>query len=167
MELDKIAATLETTLARHLGWIAAADTKAGFVFAIDTAMLGLLVAAAPAYGKWTALGVFWTIPAVTLLLASLGCLTAAVFPRTKGPKTSLVYFGPAAKMTASEYAAAFASLDMQGYFDDLVAQCYVNARIAATKYAWVKRSAILLYVTLIPWAASIYVLFRDRQATGP
>src|SRR3954467_9109350 len=85
--------TCEANLARQLGWIAAADSKTGFVFALATAMLGFLAAAAPRHGQWTPEGVTTSVLASGALLISIGCLSAAVFPRTRGPKLSNIFFG--------------------------------------------------------------------------
>ena len=45
-DIDRVG-FLETNLMRQLGWIAAADSKGSFAFAINTAMLGLLAAVSP------------------------------------------------------------------------------------------------------------------------
>ena len=92
-ELDQIE-FLEVNLTRQLAWIAAADSKSTFIFAIDTAMLGVLAAVSPksASGWAVAPSVFGAFAAV-LVLASLLFLSFASFPRTKGPKSSLVFFG--------------------------------------------------------------------------
>lgn len=74
MDSDRRILILETTLSRQLGWIAAADAKTGFIFAVATAMLGLLAAASPPYGKWTASGVTLTVMASALLLLCIAAL---------------------------------------------------------------------------------------------
>lgn len=162
MEQERLTEILETALERNLSWIGAADTKAGFVFAIDTAMLGLLAAAAPAYGKWTPSSVTWGVIAAALVLASLGCLTAAVSPRTSGPRLSLIFFGAVADRDVDVFRAEVMGLDDAQYVEDLIQQVHVNASIAGQKYAWVKRATIFLYVGLLPWASATYTLFRDR-----
>lgn len=162
MDLTRRIALLEGSLARQLGWIAAADAKTGFVFAVATAMLGLLASAAPKYGDWTVLGVTLTAIAATLLLASLACVTAAVFPRTDGPKLSLIFFGGIAERDVDQFRSDAQNASEETYEEDLVQQCHINAQIATVKYHWVKWASILLAVSVVPWLAAAYILLRDR-----
>jgi hypothetical protein len=162
MNVDRQVSILESTLARQLAWIAAADAKTGFVFVAATAMLGLLASAAPAYGKWTALGVILSVLATTLLLASLTALVAAVFPRTHGPKLSIIFFGGIASRDVDAYRSDVQSLDEDAYAEDLIQQCHINAKIASTKYHWVKIASVFLALSVLPWAVTAYVLFRDK-----
>jgi len=159
---DRRIAFLEMSLARNLAWIAAADAKTAVIFAIGTAMIGLLAAAAPAYGKWTALGVILVSASGTLLVASLLCLTAAIFPRMKGPQLSLIFFGGISNRSTDKYREDVMSLDEAGYLEDLIQQVHINAGIAAKKYLWVRNASVLLYVSTTPWFAALFVLFRDR-----
>ncbi len=162
MEFAEIRQILQSSLARHLAWIAAADAKTGFVFAVCTAMLGLLAAAAPAYGKWTALGVILSSVAVSLIFASLAALLSAVFPRTSGPRFSLIFFGGVAARSIDEFRSEIRALDDEGYLEDLIQQCHINAQIAAAKYKWVRIATALLYVAVPVWLSAAYVLFRDK-----
>jgi hypothetical protein len=153
---------LETNLDRQLGWIAAADAKTGFVFAAATAMLGLLAAAAPRYGQWTIEGVAASITAAGALVASLGCLAAAVFPRTAGPKLSTIFFGAISARDLDEYRRDVLTQDEAAYLEDLIQQCHINAQISSTKYYWLKRASVALYFSVIPWICAAYLLFRDK-----
>lgn len=159
---ERRIAIFEACLARHLAWIGAADAKAGFIFAASTAMLGLLAAAAPKYGSWSALGVALAILSVSFLMISLVGVSAAVFPRSSGPKLSVIFFGGVAGRPIDEYRKDLIALDEEAYLEDLIEQCHINAEIASTKYAWVKRSSVALYVALPLWVAAAYILFRDR-----
>ena len=162
MDTERTTQILEASLERHLRWIAAADTKTGFIFAVCTAMLGFLAAAAPKYGSWTIAGVVFAISATVLLVSSLAALFVAVFPRTKGPKLSLIFFGGVADRAIDQFRRDILGNDEASYLEDVIQQCHINAQIAATKYAWVKRAAMLLYVAVIPWVPAAYILFRDR-----
>ena len=153
---------LEAMLAKQLGWIAAADAKTGFIFAVATAMLGVLASAAPAYGEWTAFGVTLTTIATMLLFASLLCIVLAIFPRTFGPKLSVIFFGGIAGRTLDDYRSDMQTLSDEAYEEDLIQQCHINASIAATKYRWVKHGSVLLATSLPPWVAAAYILFRDK-----
>ena len=126
-------------------------------------MLGLLAAAAPAYGHWTPVGAVLGTIATMMLLSTIFALTAAVFPRTSGPKLSLIFFGSVSARDIDTFRSEIAQLDDEGYVEDLIQQCHVNAQIAAIKYGWVKRASVLLYVALVPWIAATYTLFRDKS----
>ncbi|MEX2170601.1 MAG: hypothetical protein WD851_14900, partial [Pirellulales bacterium] len=92
-DIDRVN-LLEANLARQLDWIAAADSKASFVFAIDTAMLGVLAAVSPRTGSaWAVAPAIVAAFAVAFGLATLLLLCFASFPRTKGPKNSLKHHG--------------------------------------------------------------------------
>lgn len=163
MQTERRIELLETTLERQLGWIAASDAKAGFIFGISTAMLGLLASAAPAYGRWTALGVMLAVIASLPLLGSLACVVCTIFPRTKGPSLSVVYFGGIARGTVVDFRTDMQNLTAEAYEEDLIQQCYVNATYAGRKYRWVKIASVLLAVSVAPWLLATYVLFRDAQ----
>jgi hypothetical protein len=162
MDVDRQVAILQDSLARQLGWIAAADTKAGFVFAIATAMLGLLASAAPEYGKWTTAGVTFSFVATILLLGSLAAIVFTIFPRTAGPKLSVIFFGSIASRGIDEYRNDIHQLDDAIYAEDLIQQVYVNAEIASAKYRCVKIASVLLALGVLPWVSAAYVLFRDK-----
>lgn len=162
MELTRRTEILEGDLARHLTWIAAADGKTGFIFAVATAMLGLLASAAPKYGEWTTAGVLLGASAALALVSCLGCVVAAVFPRTKGPKLSLIFFGAVASRTIDEFRTDVDAITEETYVEDLVQQCHVNAEIASVKFRWLKWAGALLAICVLPWVAAAYVLFRDK-----
>jgi hypothetical protein len=158
----RLTAFLEMSLDRNLAWIGAADAKTAVVFGLDTAMIGLIAAAAPAYGKWTSVGVWFAATAAALLIASLASLFAAVFPRTKGPRLSLIFFGGIADRSVDEYRDDVTAFDEEAYVEDLIQQTHVNASIASAKYRWVKWASKLLYLSTLPWLVALYILFRDR-----
>lgn len=162
MTQERLAQILETNLARHIGWITAADAKAGFLLTLATAMLGLQAAVAPAYGRWTAAGVTFSTLSAALLLGSVGCVAATIFPRTTGPGNSLIFFGDVANHQPEHLHARFVSLADEEYVEDLIEQCRINAAIASKKHMWIRRSAALLHVAFIPWITATYISFADK-----
>ena len=155
---------LEKNLARQLAWIAAADSKTPFVLAINTAMLGLLAAVSPKSIKdWTTAPAIFASLAAALGLAGLIFLSLASFPRTKGPKGSLVFFGEIAKRDPGQFHAAACDLSVEAYVDDLCAQCHRNATIASSKFAWVQRSLLALYLSIVPWCLAVYLLYARAK----
>lgn len=162
MTTEKRMETLESDLARNIAWIAAADAKTGFLLTLAAAMLGLQAAVAPAYGRWTQGGVLFGATSASLLLCSLACAAAAVFPRTKGPRRSLIFFGDVAALELEAFTARAMARSEDSYTSDLIEQCHVNAVIAAKKYAWVGRSAYLLFAAVMPWLLATFIMFSDR-----
>ena len=153
---------LEVDLARHISWIAAADAKTAFLLTLATAMLALEAAVAPAYGKWTRFGAVSGGVAAACLFGSVGCLAATIFPRTEGPKRSLIFFGDVACMKLDDYRSRTSALSDEGRLEDLIEQCHINALIAGKKYTWIRRSALMLYAALLPWVVATLILFSDK-----
>jgi hypothetical protein len=151
---------LESTLARQLQWIAAADAKVSPIVTVDIAMFGVLAAVAPETGKWNWVSVTLAVLASGALAASLLHLLFATFPRTKGPEGSLIYFGGITQRTEERFVAEINGLEPEQYELDLARQSYVNARIAGEKYKHVKTGTRFLYAAIIPWSLAVYVLYN-------
>jgi len=152
---------LEDNLTRQLGWIVVADSKASFVFAIDTAMLGVLAAVSTRIGSaWAVVPAVFTAFALAFGLATLLLLCFASFPRTKGPKNSLIYFGGIASRDTDQFRDAISQMSLESYTTDLVAQCHRNAEIASLKFTWVHRAIIALYLSVLPWLVAILLLYN-------
>ena len=159
-DIDQVS-FLEANLARQLGWIAAADSKASFGFAIDTAMLGLLAAVSPKSGSaWAVAPAIFASFAAAFGLATLLFLSFASFPRTKGPKNSLIYFAGIAQRDVDQFGGAVAELSQQAYTADLSAQCHKNAEFASRKFTWVQRALVCLYLSVLPWGITIFLLYN-------
>ena len=151
---------LETTLTRQLHWIDVADSKVTFGFAVNTTMLGVLAVMAPASpADWSTAAAIVASFAFTLEVAALLFLSFASFPRTHGPKGSLLFFGGITQRSPDQYKEAVQSLSVEAYITDLTAQCHRNAEIAAQKFAWVQRALICVYLSVLPWGLSIWFLY--------
>lgn len=160
MSSDQIG-FLEANLSRQLGWIAAADSKASFVFAVGTAMLGVLAAVSPnALHEWQPITAIVAALAVVILLASLSSLCFATFPRTTGPKGSLIFFGGIAERSREKFRDAVLQLSVEAYASDLAAQCHRNAEIACCKFKWVQRALVALFLSVLPWGTAVFVLYN-------
>ena len=162
MDSDKKLAVMESSLARQLSWIAAADGKTGMVLAIDTAMLGTLAALAPRYQDWSMLFAAPTFAAALFLGASILMLSLASFPRTTGPGGSLIFFGQIGCTQLEGFIKRIRERSEDDYLTDLATQCHRNAQIACQKYAWVKRALIALYLSLAPWLVAIFLLHKRK-----
>jgi hypothetical protein len=153
---------VDRLLARNLAWVAAADAKVPAVFAIDAAMLGTLVALLPSSGRWQVWTAIVSAFAGSGLLASVVCLALVSFPRLKGPKGSLVYFGGAITMSENDYLEAVCDGPTAEIVTDLARQAYRNAEIAAAKYSHVRTGMLLLFGSMLPWLVSVALLYGNR-----
>ena len=158
---------LERSLDRLLGWIAAADAKLSTFFAIDTAMLAVLASLLPRPNCWTLLSGVSAALSGALLITSLGMLAAAAFPRTAGPKRSLVYFGGISDREFGQYWTDVDQITVPRYLNDLAQQCHRNAQIARSKYEWVRRAALALFLGVWPWLVAVFELYRSLPVEAP
>ena len=160
MDHQKLVPVLETNLSRQLHWISAADSKTAFAFTLATVMLGVLAAVAPDDAEaWDKAPAIFASLAAALGVASLLSATFATFPRTKGPKDSLIYCGGIAERTLDQFRESVGTMTTDSYVSDLVAQCHRNAEIATAKLLWVQRALLCLYLSVPPWALALWLLY--------
>ena len=165
MESSDRIRVLELSLDRQLRWIAAADAKLAFAFGVETAMLGVLAVVSPKdLSTWTIASAIAAPFAAALAVASLLFLSFAAFPRTKGPRGSLIFFGGIAQKEADAFKAEVSALEEPDYVEDLAVQCHRNAEIAERKFAWIQRALLCLYVGTLPWALALFLLYGVEQA---
>lgn len=158
---DQIAWS-ESQLSRLLEWVRAAESRLGLVLPLATAMLGTLAVLAPDKISWTVWAGIATFVSALLLLMSLVFAACASFPRTTGPKGSLIYFAGIVAKDVQQYQDAVKSMTPDSYLNDLIRQCHRNAQIAERKYTWVQRSMGCLFAAALPWFASVFILYsRD------
>lgn len=150
---------LEKELARLLDWIKTADTRISLILPLTTAMLGAIAALAPIFSKWTwCIGISISI-SILLLASSLISISIALFPRTNGPKNSMIFFGGIYSSTLEDFRSEVNDFDEGKYKDDLINQCFINAKIASIKFKWVRKSLIFLLLAALPWFYTIFILY--------
>lgn len=149
---------LEKTFARLLMWINAADSKISTILAIDTSMLAIFAALASQLKTWSTRLIIHAVFTLILLLISLVFLCVSAFPRTRGPKKSLLYFGSIANMKFGDYLDHGKKITPEIYIEDLASQCHRNAEIADLKYKYIKLAMLFLFITIIPWLLLVYTL---------
>ncbi|CAA6677071.1 MULTISPECIES: Pycsar system effector family protein [unclassified Lentimonas] len=152
---------LQEILNRQLNWIAAADSRIGLILPLSTVMLSVLAALSPDADSWTMLSAITSAISAILLFASIICAAIGSFPRTSGPKGSVVYFGGIVTRDNKEYSQAINDLSDEALQEDLANQCHRNAQIAGHKFSWVKRGMIALFASIIPWVFSVYSLYAN------
>lgn len=164
MDSKELLPILEANLARQLHWIASSDTKAAFIFSLTAAMLGLLAAIAPANPSlWTIAPSITTAFTVVSAIAALVFLSFATFPKTDGPRGSLIYCGGVAQRDALQFSDQIHAISPIAYTKDLATQCHRNAVIATEKFKWIQRSMIALYISIVPWALSLWILYSASK----
>jgi len=153
---------VDKALARNLDWIVAADAKIPPVFAITVAMLGVLVAMLPSANRWTPCVAILAFLAGVALLLSIACLAVASFPRLKGPKGSIVYFGAIITKTEDDYIKEISMGPTSELIEDIARQAYRNAEIAAAKYAAIKWAIALMFGSIPFWVIAVGLLYCSR-----
>ena len=136
----------------------------GVIVAIDTAMLGGLGAAfSAAVGavrtQWAWL---FTIAATICLGVGLFCAAMAVLPRVTGPAQSLLFFGRVGPCADVEYIEAFKKVTHADLLEDWMTQIHRNAQIACDKFAWVRKSMLWSFLSVLPWFPAIITLVQNK-----
>jgi hypothetical protein len=151
--------TTQWILERNLAWIAAADAKVAIIVTINVAMLGGL---AGTFGWSDAHRSCWAYGAcmmATILNGSgVFCAAMAMFPRTDGPKQSLLFSVPVACMTLPDYQAALKDRSDEQLLEDWAGQVHRNAEIAKSKFEWVRVAMIWSFLGAPAWIIAIGVM---------
>lgn len=155
--MEKKIAQAELNLQRKLDWIGRYDSRITFVAGISIAMLGVLVNASASFTTLT-----WDLYlafgfSTGLLFTSLILVYLSQYPKTNSVNSSLIYFGTIALLKADEFKKRVKATTEEDYFDDLLSQTHINAKIIAKKFFHLKRSLLLILIAVIPWLYVIYL----------
>lgn len=161
-EIEQKIEFLEKELDRLLSWVQSVESRMSWVLPLSTAMLGALAVLAPTYAKWTILPAITSAFAVLFLVLSIAFSALSSFPRTSGPKGSLIYFGGIVSKDLDQYSKAISDLSKKEYFEDLVRQCHRNAQVAERKFTWIQRALGCLFIAAAPWVVSVYLLYSVK-----
>ncbi|MBL7128792.1 MAG: hypothetical protein ISS16_07380 [Ignavibacteria bacterium] len=154
---------LEKELERLLTWIQAADNRLALILPLSTAMLGALAVMVPKFENWSILSAILSSFSVFFLILSLIFSACSSFPRTTGTKGSLIFFSGINSLDVTQFCKSVINLDEEKYKEDLINQCHINAKIAENKFKWIQRAMICLFISSLPWASSIFILYSERQ----
>ena len=141
-------------------WVGRFDNKIPIVLGINSGMLGMLVTFAPPLKNWTP-GLF-LLSIISVLGIGIGFVFFyfSSYPRTKGPKESLYYFGSIADKNNSEYQQAFLKRNAEEHLIDILEQCHRNSEIITEKFWCLKGAYISLILSLFFSTMTVY-LFRS------
>lgn len=160
-ELQKIA---ESQLDRVLGFFPRADSKNSVVLAINTGMLGLLVANISDQMIHSYLVYFAIIPAA-LIGVSFYHLYRGAFPKLAGGKNSLIYFRSVGSLLEADYKEKFIAISEHEYIDDLLGQIWRNSEILKEKFNHLEYAFNFMALAIIPWliVLGIFVLTKNSS----
>lgn len=147
----------EKALSQMIDWIGRNDSRSAGLMGITVAMMGALSSATPPVKSWTGLYVLALALCVTGFGVVLYQLMRGQIPRIRPGKPSLSFFGSVAGMPQEEFHKRFVALTPEEYLEDVLSQCYVNARILRSKFRCLKRGLIALLLTAIPWTWALYL----------
>ena len=139
------------------------DSKLSVVFAINTGILAVLAADAPALRAFTVSMTVATSVTIVLLALSIVFWYRGAFPHLKGGQASLVYFREIAGRTEHGFIEAFRSQTEEQRLNDVLAQVWRNSEILKKKFDALKVAFVLTAVALVPWIVSL-VLFAGRNS---
>ena len=161
-EIDLKLNFLDTSLARNLAWVSAADSKVPAIFGIDMAMLGVLCVLCPNGDSWRVPQAIFGAIAGIGLVTSVFFLGMVTFPRLKGPKGSIVFFGGIIQHSEEAFLKKTLNGPSDEIFEDLAHQIYRNAEIANEKYVNVKRAMLLMFWSSPFWMVAVMLLYTWR-----
>jgi hypothetical protein len=146
-------------LDRILGFFPRVESKASFLFAVNSTMLGVLALNVQRvdFFSWS----HGTAAAATvgLLAASLWFIYRCTFPNLAGGHASLIYFREIAQLREAEFIVSFKSLPSDRLFDDLASQVWRNSEILTVKFRSVKLAFTLTALSLVPW--TVFLVFAS------
>ena len=157
---------LDRILTKNLTWIGGADTKGTILFGINSAMLGVLAALVPSVDAWSIPAAVFAALAALSLASSTIFVVCAAFPRLKGPRTSLVYFGGIASHDEEQYVSKILDGVTHEILTDFARQCHRNAEIAKTKYDLISKAVVCTFLALIPWLVAIWLMYQLKFPTA-
>jgi hypothetical protein len=150
---------LGQTLDRFQQWIQLADAKAGFVLVVLGLGAADLVDRARALSDAHNLASNWGTAATWLFwmaciaaAATVSSVSITLFPRVKAQSRSLAFFGDVAQFkTSEEYGQEVEGLTRKRVDEAVGSQVWQLARIATTKYRWLRRSYVwvILFMVLL------------------
>lgn len=149
----------EKNLQRLLEWVSRFDNKSVIILGVDTGMLGVLATFAPPLKSLSSASIIFALISILFLALSLLFIYLGSYPRTTGPKKSLLFWVCISKCSFSEYRESFLNQSDEEYLNDLLEQCHRNSEIIDDKFTNLKRAYRMLFVALSPWIITIY-LFR-------
>ena len=151
MSPDARLANAETSLDRILKFFPRVDSKASFIAALDTAMLGLIAANVSFADVLNWCIIVPAFSSSALLVISLCFIYRCQYPNLQGGTSSLVYFQEIATRTEATFIKEFLKTTEDDYARDILGQVWRNSEILKQKFAALKVSFIATGLAILPW----------------
>lgn len=151
--------TIEKSLERQLGWVRSAESRLNLVLPLGTVLFGgmaIKLDQLPEFCTPLALSA-WT--SLVLIVFSIISAAVSVFPQTKGPKGSLLFFGTIAEMPLEIFIENMNKTEASEYRQDLLQQIHRNSQIASARFRWMKLSMASLLISLPFWGYAASKLY--------
>jgi hypothetical protein len=158
-------------LDRVIQWIMSADTKALIFLTFDGVLVGVLAAnsgsitqavSVPRPAVWAWIVIFISTAFGVTYILSVLLLLIVLFPRVKTPRgadtESLFFFGSIDAMDRAKFILRAKGLTRLLIEDTLLDQIFVNSKIAATKYRYLRTSVVMIVVAVVLLAADVAAL---------
>lgn len=148
------------SLDRVIGWIGNADTKALIFLTFDGVLAGVLAANAGLVSQtlaqlrpsaWQDVIVALLVAFTVVFLASVFTLLGTLFPRVgknPGNKGRLIFFGSIANLPQSDFIKDAMLIDADSVEEALLEQIFVNSKVAAKKFAYLRISVALAIMSV-------------------
>jgi hypothetical protein len=144
-------------LDRILGFFPRVESKASFLFAVNSAMIGALSVNIQRADLFSLIHMTLAVLSMAALIVSLFFIYQCTFPNLAGGHSSMIYFREIAKQRETEYVGAFKSLSNDRLLEDLTSQTWRNAEILAAKFTAMKRAFVVTALALAPWSLFLIV----------
>ncbi len=156
-QLDDEISSATTQLDRVLGFFPRVDSKASFLFAIDTGLIAIMLTNLQSDDiEFPYVGAL-LFATIYFALASLFYVYRCAFPHLAGGANSLIYFRAIARKTAQEYIGAVRSETPEQRLEDLLCQVWRNSEILTIKFDAVELAFRLTIVALAPWITFLMI----------
>lgn len=142
------------------------NTMLSLILAIDTGMLGVLAANAPAIKTLTRPMVIASLATGALIAASLIFLYRGAFPDLDGGHDSLIYFREIARRTERTFVEEFKRQSDEDYINDVLRQVWRNSEILSAKFRSLKAAFIATATAIAPWVISLALFVEHKSAAS-
>jgi len=144
-------------LDRVLGFFSRVETKASFLFAINTSLLAIMALNFSPADLAFCSEMIPAVGASILILVSFFFLYRSSFPNLRGGDDSLLYFRAIAQRAEIDFVQAFTQRSVEQHTHDLLGQVWRNSEILKMKFDAVKVSFILTAISLLPLSLFLIV----------
>lgn len=149
MDIQAISAQ---QLDRVLGFFSRVETKAAFVFALDTTLLATTATNLELADLYLCAAALPAMVTCGLAGASIYYVYQCYFPHLRGHSSpSLIYFGDIARLKEADFVDQFRKLDEDTYVSDLLGQVWRNSEILRIKFDAVATALQLAIFAMVPW----------------